>query len=207
MSKTDFLLIDLLLFGIAIAAFPLIGVSAVMVMLTLIAIPYFRAQGKRHLFPHFLIALGMASAWAWVAGDLYRYKESTLLLGHLNLYPVLFWVFGLFINMTLYDDLMRWLHRHPIWVHLAIFSLMFWAGLLFVEIMAYHVFGVHNLATLGYPGLPGCDCIHGPRWMQTSYLASGPLYFIAISLLGYHQKHPYWPPARCLAVPEAGKGD
>ncbi|OGT89379.1 MAG: hypothetical protein A2286_12460 [Gammaproteobacteria bacterium RIFOXYA12_FULL_61_12] len=201
MSKMDFLLIDLLLAGIAIAALPLIGTGVVMVLLTLIAVPYFRLPGKRHLLAPFLIALAMASIWAWIAGDMYRYRESLLLLGQVNLYPVLFWLFGLFVNMTLYDDLMRYLHRHPIWVHLAVFSLMFWAGLLFVEVMAYHVYGVRNLATLGYPGLPGCDCIHGPRWMQTSYLASGPVYFIAITLLGYHQNHPHWPPVRCRLFP------
>lgn len=190
MMKTDFLLIDLALFAAAVAALPLVGIGAVMIMVSILAIPYFRTRSKRHLLLPFLVALVMALVWTWYAGDMYRYKESILHLGQLNLYPVLFWLFGLFINMTVYDDLMKYLHRHPIWIRLILFSLMFWAGLLFVEIMAYHVYGVHNLATMGYPGLPGCDCIHGPRWMQTCYLASGPLYFVAITLLGYHRNRP-----------------
>lgn len=206
MLKNAFLLIDLGLFALAIAAFPLIGVGAVMLLVALVSIPYFRSQSKRHLLPAFFIALAMACLWAWFAGEMYRYQESILQFGRINLYPVLFWLFGLFINMTVYDDLMRHLHRLPLWTHLVVFTLMFWAGLIFVEVMAYHVYGVRNLATMGYPGLPGCNCIHGPLWMQTSYLASGPIYFMAITLFGYHQSHPFWPQARCLLARETEGG-
>ena len=55
--------------------------------------------------------------------------------------------------------------------------MIFWALLILAEVLGYHVFEIRNAATGMYPGLPICDCIHAPPWMQAVYFALGPLYY------------------------------
>jgi hypothetical protein len=43
-------------------------------------------------------------------------------------------------------------------------------------------------ATFGYPGLPLCDCIHAPRWVQVTYLSMGPIYFGLAEWLGLNRR-------------------
>ena len=60
---------------------------------------------------------------------------------------------------------------------------MFWFGLLGIETISYHILEIRNLATANYKGLPICNCVHAPLWMQISYFIIGPLYFLVLNIL------------------------
>ncbi len=120
----------------------------------------------------------VATAWIYLAQDYYAYDRSFHIFHNMNLWPWLAWAWGLFLVCYLYRGLEA---RYAIQGRLArllVFSLMFWALLISAETFAYHSLGLMNVATREYGGLPWCDCIHGPGWMQAGYLALGPLYFM-----------------------------
>ena len=67
---------------------------------------------------------------------------------------------------------------------IALFSIIYSFFLVFIETVGYHVFNIHNNMNGAYLGLPVCDCIHAPVWMQISYFLYGPVFFVLAYLLG-----------------------
>jgi len=129
------------------------------------------------LFP-LATALLVSTTWIYLAQDYYAYDRSFLVIGNMNLWPWSAWVWSLFLVCYVYRGVeARYAIRGRL-NRLLVFSLIFWFMLISAETFAYHSLGLVDIATLKYEGLPLCDCIHGPGWMQAGYLALGPLYFI-----------------------------
>ena len=116
--------------------------------------------------------------WVYVANNQYGYDSEMLSVFGLNTYPLFAWAIGLFVFVNVYFFLENVLEFRGMVRRILLFVGVYWSLLILGETVWYHVFGVHNVATAMYSGLPICDCIHAPLWMQVSYFAIGPVYFV-----------------------------
>jgi len=171
---------DLLFFIGVLLMMGLTNYDVVLVLVLVALYPYLRLTGRLRLFGAFGIAVLMSVAWGYFAVDFYQYALTGLKIGVFNLYPVFFWTYGLFIVKLVYSDLKPLFRARGKATKLLIFSSLFWVGLITAEYVAFHLFGIRNLATAGNPGLPLIDAIHAPLWMQVSYFLMGPLYFLLL---------------------------
>lgn len=130
-----------------------------------------------------IVAFGVAFIWTFVVGDVYGYNTQTVTFFGVNAYALLGWSVGLLVGYILYLGFQRAIRVQKGWQKFTLFNLIYIPLLLVVETTAYHVFNVVNVATSQYAGLPLCDCLHAPLWMQTSYILMGSVYFLVIQSL------------------------
>ena len=176
------LIIDILAFAAVLLMFGYVGVDAVMVALLIIAMPYLVLTKRKHLIGSLFIAFIISVVWKLIGGKYYHYGFNKLILFGVNLYPIFLWTFGLFIVALVFHDINRFIKRASTLTKFLIFSSLFWFGLLLAEWVVYNIFGIKNLATASYSGIPFLNCIHAPLWMQISYFLMGPIYFILLKL-------------------------
>ena len=138
--------------------------------------PYLVATGRRHLIQGHVVAIVCSLAWMFYGGDIYGYRDRYLYIGDISVYPLAAWAMCFSLSLVLSN---HWRFRVPSWwkAFLA-YCIVYWIIVLGYETIAYHLLGIRNPATVGYPGLPICDCIHAPLWVQVSYLSMGPLYYL-----------------------------
>lgn len=146
----------------------------------------------RHLLRPFAVATLVAFLWMLIGADQYRYSWQTT-IGGITLFPFFAWSLGLTGIYAVHFYLFR---RRSFWASAALFCLLFWIGLLGFETIAYHALGLRNQGGIGHPGLPLCDCIHAPVWMQTIYLLLGPVFYALLTL---------WNRAKAPAPTAAGR--
>jgi len=114
----------------------------------------------------------IAFLWQIVGHENYSYSVAFPVIFGINAYPLLVWTLGLWIFAIFFMFLSK---KFSKW-KLVIFSIvLYWIVLISSETIAYHYFGFRDNAVASYPGLPLCDCIHGPLWMQIVYLLMGPI--------------------------------
>ncbi len=176
------LIVDIFAFATVLIMFGYVGVDAVMVVLLIIAIPYLMITKRKHLIGSLFIAFMISVVWKMIGGKYYHYSFNKLILFGINLYPVFLWTFGLFTVALVFYDMNRFIRKKSSLTKFLIFSSLFWFGLLLSEWVVYNIFGIKNLATASYSGIPFLNCIHAPLWMQISYFLMGPLYFILLKL-------------------------
>lgn len=175
---------------IAVAAVILLGVlrpDALMIGAFIVVHPYLLLTKRTALFRHLYLAAALALTWVLVTNHYYSYAVPMARLAGLNTYPLFAWTLGLFATYFLF---MQWdyaYQRATPWKRFTLFTAFYWFLLLGMETIAFHSFGITNVVTSTYPGLPLCDCLHAPPWMQTAYLAMGPLYYGLCTILGLHQ--------------------
>ncbi len=150
------------------------------VSLYIAIIAYVAVTRKKHYRLPAAVALGLATTWTLALGDLYYYNTASLTLASVNLYALSAWAAGLLIGYMLYSRARRIIKWRKSWQKLILFNLIYIPLLLAVETIAYHTFNVVNVGTSMYAGLPICDCIHAPAWMQLSYLIMGTVYLISV---------------------------
>jgi len=179
-GRQPFILADALA---TILFFASIGISVdfLILLILILPVPYLLLTGRKDLFPALLLAFAMSLAWGIPASSLYVYKTSRFVIGPLNLYPICYWAMGLFGAYFLFRTFRPRIKRF--WMRWLSFSLFFWTGLVVIETVSYHVFGLKDLATANYCGLPVLDCIHGPLVMKAVYFTMGSLYFLLLALL------------------------
>ncbi len=132
-----------------------------------------------------LFAIIIALSWSYFAREQYGYNKDILTFYGMSSFPAFAWASGLLANHMLYlkaeHKLNHRIKKHLVF-RISAFSLFYIMVLLTMETVAYYVFDIKNIATSIYPGLPICNCLHAPRWMQGFYLLIGPIFF-AISLI------------------------
>ena len=133
-----------------------------------------------------LLASTIAIAWSYFARDQYGYNHDIATLYGINTFPLFAWASGLLINHIFYLNFER-LNifrriRKVLVARVALFAVFYMTLLLSIETIAYYLFDIHNKTSLEYAGLPICNCLHAPSWMQTYYLVIGPIFFL-ITLL------------------------
>lgn len=180
-DKFLYLLVVILL-GVFRPDFLMIGVY-------ILLYPYLFLTARKTAFYHLYIASLVALVWMIIANGQYGYNREMLMIFGLNSYPLFAWAVGLFAAYIIYS---HWEHKlkfaGPV-KKMMLFVAFYWLLLLSVETIAYHLFNIRNLSTAIYAGLPICDCIHAPVWMQISYLALGPIYFAICELIGLENPH------------------
>jgi hypothetical protein len=133
------------------------------------------------------VAFGTSLVWNIFARDLYGYNKEVASIFGLNMFPLFAWTVGLFGFYALFH---AYIVQHDKWSNtkkVIVVTVVYLIIIIAAETIGYHVLGLHNLSTSSYPGLPICDCIHAPRFMQAFYLMIGPIYFLICSKM----KNPY----------------
>ena len=115
-----------------------------------------------------LFALFITAYWP------YFYTEGNILLGHINVYPLIAWTAGLVLLREAYEYL-----RVP--YRFVIASISYVAVLFFVEYVGYYVFSIQISGQ--FPSLLGIGIIHGPPSIHIFYLLAGPLYLAVTDYL------------------------
>ena len=177
MSRPFLLTLDLLLVAIVIASFGIVPADQAVIVAYLFAILYLVVTRRTNLFLHFAVASAMAGLWTFLGRAEYGYNQAFIVVGGVNLFSLFAWAAGLFSAYLLFSHEEEVFRLRGFARQLGLFVLVYWPLLLFAETVAYHVFDIHNLASAAYPGLPVCDCLHAPRWMQALYFAMGPAFF------------------------------
>lgn len=187
--KRQLLYADKAAYVIVVGLLGVVRPDALMIGVYVLLYPYLYLTGRKKAVYHLIVASGIAFLWMLIAHRHYGYNRELLVIFGLNTYPFFAWASGLFAAYLLYS---HWEHRfRPAtrWKKLLLFAAFYWPILIAVETVAYHVFFIRNVATGAYAGLPLCDCIHAPIWMQVAYLVLGPLYFGLCELFGLENPH------------------
>lgn len=143
-------------------------------------ITYLVVTRKRQYLLPAIAALCLGSVWSYALGDTYNYNTATLSLFGANLYALVAWSVGLLAGYMLYVRALHGVKWRENWQKLLLFNLIYIPLLIALETVAYHVFDVVNVGTSMYAGLPVCDCIHAPAWMQLSYILMGTVYITLV---------------------------
>lgn len=179
---------DKLLILLAVGALPFLQIDSVLVAAYMFAIPYLIITKRKDLLFHLLVASGMAIVWAYIAKEQYKYNQPFFAIGEYSIFPFFAWSGGLFGAYLIYTHYEKILNLQKFVWKFAFFAGSFWTLLIFVETLAYHVFKLRNVASGIYKGLPICDCLHAPPWMQFAYLTMGPVFFLVCYLLRLEKK-------------------
>ncbi len=177
MSRPSLLTVDALLVALVIALFGIFSADQVVIVAYLSTILYLVVTKRTNLFLHFAVASAMAAIWAFLGRSEYGYNQPFLAVGGISLFALFGWAAGLFASYLLFSHEEHIFHRKGFLRQLGLFVAIYWPLLIVAETVAYHVFDIHNLAASAYVGLPLCDCLHAPRWMQALYFAMGPMFF------------------------------
>lgn len=138
---------------------------------------------KTRYFIPAAIALFFGVIWTLTVGDVYSYNVATVTVLGVNTFALIGWSLGLLVGYILYTRAIRHVKQAKMWQRLLMFNIIYIPLLLLLETIAYHLLNVVNVGTSTYAGLPVCDCIHAPAWMQASYLFMGTAYFLVVQLV------------------------
>ena len=177
---------DLSLLGAIIVMLPFFRPDIVFPTTYLLLYPPILFTDRRVLLPQLLLASACSVVWMMIGGGIYGYQDSYFSIGPISIYPLAAWAVGFFLTYAFSTHIRL---RRPTWLkRFGSYAVCYWFILILYETVAYHVFEIRNPATLGYPGLPLCDCIHAPPWVQVSYLSMGPVYFLLCEWLGLNRR-------------------
>ena len=148
----------------------------------------FLAKQKSAIY-HLLVSFVIAVIWVIIARNYYSYNQKNLVLLGINLYPLFAWALGLFGAYIIYCYWGNKLKEENSLGRIFLFSAFYWLLLIVGEVIAYNFFNIHDLATSMYSALPLCNCMHAPIWIQASYFALGPLYFLFCDLFNLENRN------------------
>ena len=178
---------DLSLFGAIIFMLAFFRPDIVFPTIYLLLYALTLLTGRRGLLPHLLLASVCSVVWMLIGGGIYGYQGAYFSIGPISIYPLAAWAVGFFLAYACSTHIGL---RRPTWLkRFGSYAVCYWFILILYETLAYHVFEIRNPATLGYAGLPLCDCIHAPPWVQVAYLSMGPLYFLLCEWLGLNRRN------------------
>ena len=105
---------------------------------------------------------------------IYEYTTSNILLGRINLFPLISWTFSLVLLREIYE---RMRNKHKI----ILISLFYLFVLFILEYLGFYLAGIR--LNSNFPSLFGSGIIHAPLPMQIFYLLAGPVYLLATDYL------------------------
>lgn len=187
--KKQLLIIDKVIYAIVVLLLGVFRPDLLVIAVYFSLYLYLFLTARKSAFYHLLISSIIALIWMIIAKDQYGYNQKMISVFGLNSYPLFAWAIGLFGAYLIYSHWEHILKEGGLVKKMLLFVAFYWPILISVETIAYHVFNIRNLSAAAYAGLPVCDCIHAPRWMQISYLALGPIYFGICELLGLENPH------------------
>ena len=168
--------LDKALFFLMFVLLGLIRPDMLVIMGYLILFPYLYWTGRKKYLKPLLISSVLAVLWMVIAKNQYNYNTKMMQIQGVSLFPLFAWALGLFIFYLIASSSFSGVSRR--WIRVLLILTMYWVMLIFIESIAYHVFHIQNAGAAMYSGLPVCDCIHAPAWMQIVYLGMGPVYLL-----------------------------
>ena len=130
---------------------------------------------RQRYFTQYAIASFTAVVWVLVAGEFYFYRTNLLHLYGFSIFPLFAWASGLFGSFILFTHINHFFRKKAFVWKLLAYSAYYITILIILETIGYYLFGIQLVTN--YPGLPLCNCLHGPLWFQIVYLTMGPVYF------------------------------
>lgn len=155
------------------------------VTILILFILYLLVTGRKSLFYHFFVAFSISFVWVLIANERYGYADNNAIIFWLNIFPMFAFTAGLLGTYMIYSHFENILKKRPFIQKLLLFAILYWVLLIFVESIGYYVFGISNITNANYRGLPFCNCLHAPYWMQAAYFLIGPLFFSICSILRF----------------------
>jgi len=187
--KTQLIITDLLISFIVVILLVVFRPDLLMISVYLLLYPYLFLTARKTAFYHLIISSLVALIWILIANNEYGYNHEMFTFLGLNSFPLFAWASGLFAAYLLYSHFEHKIKSVSFIKKIILFVAIYWPILIALETLAFHVFNIRNIATGMYVGLPICDCIHAPLWMQISYFAMGPIYFVICELMGLENPH------------------
>ncbi len=187
--KDELLHIDRIVSIIVILLLGILKPDLVVIVAFFLIIPYLLLTKRKILIYHLIVAFFTSLIWMLIAKDNYGYNRSFLSILGINLYPLFSWATGLFVLYVIYSHYEHKLKEQTFIKKISLFITFYWPLLIIVETIAYHLFNIKNLATAIYKGLPLCNCMHVPLWMQISYFSIGLIFFAVCYKLGLENPH------------------
>jgi hypothetical protein len=175
---------DITVFLSIVALMIIFRPDMVLVAVYVLIFPYLYVTGRKSAFFHLIVSSIVGLIWVLIANNQYGYGRDMIRLFGLHTFPLLAWPLGLlgaYLAYSYAEHKIKITNRIKKFI---LFIVMYWSLLIASETIAYHVFIFRNVATSMYAGLPLCDCIHAPWWMQLAYVAMGPIYFGICEVLG-----------------------
>ncbi|MCH8860759.1 MAG: hypothetical protein IH843_06500 [Thaumarchaeota archaeon] len=154
-----------------------------------LVIPYLILTQRKLLFYHFMVGSVVALVWMLITKNEYLYDQDFLTTLGINLYPLFAWAVGLFAIYVIYSHYEHILKEQSFLKQILLIIAFYIPVLIAVETISDHLFNIRNIAAAAFPGLPICDCIHAPRWMQAAYFTLGPIFFTLCSILKLENPH------------------
>ena len=137
-------------------------------LLLIAGIFIYKEKIGQELIVAFLIALILTSYY------IYQYIGGNVLLGKINLFPLISWTFGLVLLKEIYE-------RTKIKNKLFFVSGFYVALLFLLEYVGYYLLKIR--LNTDFPSLFGLGIIHAPIGMKIFYLFAGPVYLIITDYL------------------------
>ena len=179
---------DKILILIILSLFLIIRPDLLVIFTLLLITPYLLLTKRSILFKHLLISFLVAFTWTILSKDHYAYNISMLSIGGIQLFPLFAWTLGLLAVYMLYSHYEHLIKKATIPKKTILFTLIYWPLLLITETLGRHLFEIENMGEV-YAGLPICNCMHGPWWLQLSYFSMGIIFFIICILLKLENPH------------------
>lgn len=187
--KKRLLMYDEILIILAILLLGIFRPDIVLIVSYFVLIIYLLITKRKTLLFQLLISSLLSLAWMLIARNEYGYNQDFLIILGINTFPFFSFSLGLFALYLIYSHY-EYLFKNNSYIKKLLFVVLIYFPLLIIlETIAYHYFNIRNTASAMYIGLPICDCLHAPRWMQASYFLMGPLYFTITYLLKFKNPH------------------
>ena len=182
-TKRKILILDKLLI---ISTFLLLGLfraDLVVMVVYVLILPYVYLTNRKSELLYLFIASTLSVLWAYFAREQYGYNTDFINIYGYNIFPIFGWAAGLFAMRVLFKNISGFFPKDNEYRKFMKFTIIYFVLLILAEYIAYHHLNIQNISTSQYQGLPFCDCLHAPRWMQFSYFAMGPVFFILSTLV------------------------
>lgn len=164
-------------------------IDDILLVVYVLVIPYFIATRRKRLLYYLAVSTTISFIWMIMSMNYYVNNNNYMQVIGVNLYPLLAWSLGLVGSYVVYSYLKKKWKASGFISDLSLYLGIYWVLLLSVETVGYHFLYIRNAITAIYPGLPVCDCIHAPVWMQAAYFLMGPIFFLVIYMLYKFEKN------------------
>ncbi len=139
----------------------------------------FKAQSIQYALP-FVVAVSMALTWTHLTQAMYDYNVGFAKLLGLSIFPLIGWTVALTLGYLIMERLLKKLAiKHSI-AQFVFMIVVYSIVVVVVETVGYYVIGIQNIGTSQYAGLPLCNCLHAPAWMQAGYFLLGPIHWVIV---------------------------
>lgn len=142
--------------------------TIILIILLIMGYSIYKEKIGQELIIAFLFALVLTSYY------IYEYTTQNIILGRINIFPLVTWTAGLVLLREIYENI-------KIKNKFTIISLIYLIGLFILEYIGFYLLKI-QLKT-NFPSLLGIGIIHAQLGMKFFYIFAGPLYILITDYL------------------------